>query len=121
MTKTILIVEDDELNMKLYNDILRVQGYVTLQTGDGREALKIAREHRPDLILMDIQLPNISGLEVTKILKEEASLKSIPVVAVTAYAMKGDEERIRQGGCEGYLAKPVSLANFLQTVEAFLG
>ncbi|MBF0095226.1 MAG: response regulator [Alphaproteobacteria bacterium] len=120
MSKTILIVEDNELNMKLFNDLLMAHGYRTLQTKDGREALKMAREHRPDLILMDIQLPEISGLEVTKMLKEDADMKDIPVIAVTAFAMKGDEEKIREGGCEGYIAKPISVANFLQTVAKFL-
>jgi two-component system cell cycle response regulator DivK len=84
------------------------------------EALRLAREHRPDLILMDIQLPEVSGLEVTKWIKEDDDLKSIPVVAVTAFAMKGDEEKIREGGCEAYIAKPISVTSFLQTVAHFL-
>jgi two-component system cell cycle response regulator DivK len=84
------------------------------------EALRLAREHHPDLILMDIQLPEVSGLEVTKWIKEDDNLKSIPVVAVTAFAMKGDEEKIREGGCEAYIAKPISVTNFLETVERFL-
>ncbi len=121
MAKTVLIVEDNELNMKLFHDLLEAHGYNTLETKDGREAMKLAREHRPDLILMDIQLPEVSGLEVTKWIKEDESLKAIPVIAVTAFAMKGDEEKIREGGCEAYLAKPVSVANFLETVEKFLG
>ena len=120
MTKTILIVEDNELYMKLFNDLLEAHGYATLQTKDGIEALKIAREHHPDLILMDIQLPEISGLEVTKWLKEDPDLKGIPVIAVTAFAMKGDEEKIRQGGCEAYLAKPISVTRFIETVGRFL-
>ena len=120
MVKTVLIVEDNELNMKLFHDLLEAQGYATLQTRDGLEALKLAREHHPDLILMDIQLPEISGLEVTKRLKEDDSLRGIPVIAVTAFAMKGDEEKIRQGGCEAYIAKPISVATFLQTVQRFL-
>jgi len=85
------------------------------------EALDIAREHRPDLILMDIQLPEVSGLEVTKWLKEDEALRGIPVVAVTAFAMKGDEEVIRQGGCEAYISKPISVTSFLETVRRFLG
>lgn len=121
MAKTILIVEDNDLNMKLFNDLLQAHGYDTLQTKDGREVLGIARENRPDLILMDIQLPEISGLEVTRMLKEDEALKDIPVIAVTAFAMKGDEEKIREGGCEGYIAKPISVAGFLQTVNQFLG
>ena len=122
MPKTVLIVEDNDLNMKLFNDLLQANGYATLQTKDGREALALAlaRSHRPDLILMDIQLPEISGLEITKMLKDDAELKAIPVIAVTAFAMKGDEEKIREGGCEGYIAKPISVANFLQTVGKFL-
>lgn len=120
MSKTILIVEDNELNMKLFHDLLEAQGYGILQTKDGMEALKIARDKRPDLILMDIQLPEVSGLEVTKWIKEDDNLKSIPVIAVTAFAMKGDEEKIREGGCEAYIAKPISVANFLATVQKFL-
>ena len=120
MAKTVLIVEDNDLNMKLFNDLLQANGYATLQTKDGREALDLARTHRPDLILMDIQLREISGLEITKMLKEDEELKNIPVIAVTAFAMKGDEEKIREGGCEGYIAKPISVANFLQTVGKFL-
>ena len=118
--KTILIVEDNELNMKLFNDLLEAHGYATLKTRDGIDALKMAREHHPDLIIMDIQLPEVSGLDVTKWLKEDEKLRHIPVIAVTAFAMKGDEEKIREGGCEAYIAKPISVANFLQTVERFL-
>jgi len=120
MGKTILIVEDNDLNMKLFNDLLQAHGYETLQTKDGREALKMARDNRPDLILMDIQLPEISGLEITRMLKADDELKAIPVIAVTAFAMKGDEEKIREGGCEGYIAKPISVVSFLQTVSKFL-
>jgi two-component system cell cycle response regulator DivK len=119
--KTVLIVEDNELNMKLFHDLLDAHGYRILQTKDGMEALDIAREHHPDLILMDIQLPEVSGLEVTKWLKEDDTLRSIPVVAVTAFAMKGDEEIIRQGGCEAYISKPISVTSFLDTVRRFLG
>ena len=119
-SKKVLIVEDNDLNMKLFNDLLEAHGYNTLQTRDGVEALKLARQHRPDLILMDIQLPEISGLEVTKWLKEDDDLRAIPVIAVTAFAMKGDEEKIRGGGCEAYIAKPISVASFLHTVERFL-
>src|SRR5438046_8689113 len=118
--KTVLIVEDNELNMKLFNDLLEAHGYFTLQTKDGVEALRLARTHRPDLILMDIQLPEVSGLEVTKWLKEDDDLRSIPIIAVTAFAMKGDEEKIREGGCEAYIAKPISVASFMRTVERFL-
>jgi two-component system cell cycle response regulator DivK len=121
MSKTVLIVEDNELNMKLFHDLLEAQGYETLQTREGLQALALAREHRPDLILMDIQLPEISGLEVVKWLKEDEELSSIPVIAVTAFAMKGDEERILEGGCEAYLSKPISVMAFIETVKGFLG
>ena len=121
MPKTILIVEDNELNMKLFNDLLQAHGYNTLQVSDGRAVVEITRAHRPDLILMDIQLPEISGLEITKMLKADDDLRSIPVVAVTAFAMKGDEEVIRQGGCEAYISKPISVAGFLETVRRFIG
>jgi two-component system cell cycle response regulator DivK len=121
MAKTVLIVEDNELNMKLFHDLLDAHGYGTLQTRNGLDALRIAREHRPNLILMDIQLPEISGLEVTKWLKDDEELRDIPVIAVTAFAMKGDEERIRQGGCEAYISKPISIGTFLETVRRYLG
>ena len=120
MSKRILIVEDNDLNMKLFHDLLEVQGYATLQTRDGMEALKLARQHHPDLILMDIQLPEVSGLEVTRWIKADDALTTIPIIAVTAFAMKGDEEKIREGGCEAYIAKPISVTNFLQTVRRFL-
>jgi two-component system cell cycle response regulator DivK len=121
MAKTVLIVEDNELNMKLFNDLLEAHGYLTLKTANGVEAVELARAHHPDLILMDIQLPEVSGLEVTRWLKDDSELASIPIVAVTAFAMKGDEERIREGGCEAYLSKPISVAKFLETVKTYAG
>ena len=121
MPKTVMIVEDNELNMKLFHDLLEAYGYRTIGTGNGLEVPDLARKHRPDLILMDIQLPEVSGLEVTKWLKEDAKLQAIPVVAVTAFAMKGDEERIRESGCEAYLSKPISVPKFIETIRRFLG
>src|SRR5437868_2070351 len=121
MAKTVLIVEDNELNMKLFRDLLEAHGYQTSGTSNGFEALDLVRKLRPDLILMDIQLPQVSGLEVTKWIKDDPELRAIPVVAVTAFAMKGDEERIREGGCEAYLSKPISVAKFIETVRRFLG
>ena len=118
--KRVLIVEDNELNMKLFHDLLEAHGYGTLQTRSGMDALALARDHRPDLILMDIQLPEVSGLEVTRWIKEDPELKSIPVIAVTAFAMKVDEEKIREGGCEDYIAKPISVTKFLEAVQKFL-
>lgn len=121
MPKTVLIVEDNELNMKLFHDLLEAHGYRTIETRNGVEALELARAHMPDLILMDIQLPEVSGLDVTKWLKEDERTRPIPVIAVTAFAMKGDEERIRGGGCEAYLSKPISVSKFLETVRHYLG
>ncbi len=118
--KKVLIVEDNELNMKLFNDLLEAQGYQVIQTRDGLSALDLAREHKPDLILMDIQLPEVSGIDITKWLKEDDELKEIPVVAVTAFAMKGDEEKIRESGCQGYISKPISVVSFLQAIDGFL-
>lgn len=121
MPKKVLIVEDNELNMKLFSDLLEAHGYETVGTNNGLNALDLAREHSPDLILMDIQLPEVSGLEVTKWLKDDDELSSIPVIAVTAFAMKGDEERIREGGCEAYMSKPISISVFIETIRGFLG
>lgn len=121
MPKTVLIVEDNDLNMKLFNDLLEAHGYATLKTRLGLEGLELARSHNPDLILMDIQLPEVSGMDVIKLLKEDDELKSIPVIAITAFAMKGDEERIRGSGCEGYLSKPISVVKFVETIRNFIG
>ena len=120
LPKLVLIVEDNDLNMKLFRDLLEAHGYRTLHTRDGMEVLDVARAHKPDLILMDIQLPEVSGLEVTRWLKDDAALRSIPVIAVTAFAMKGDEEKIRAGGCEAYLSKPIAVNEFVTTVKGFL-
>lgn len=117
----VLIVEDNELNMKLFNDLLEAHGFEPLQTRNGMDAMSIAREHRPALILMDIQLPEVSGLEVTRWLKDDPDLCDIPVVAVTAFAMKGDEERIKSGGCEAYISKPISIVGFIETVRRYAG
>jgi len=121
MAKKILIVEDNELNLKLFNDVLEAHGYETLETREGLKAIDLARAHNPDLILMDIQLPEVSGLEVTKWLKEDDELRKIPVIAVTAFAMKGDEEKIRDGGCEAYISKPISVSHFIKTIDRILG
>lgn len=120
MTKTVLIVEDNELNMKLFRDLLEAHGIATIETRNGMDVLEIARTRRPDLILMDIQLPEVSGLDVTKWLKGDEGLKHIPVIAVTAFAMKGDEEKIREGGCEDYISKPISVSRFLEVIQLHL-
>jgi two-component system cell cycle response regulator DivK len=119
--RTILVVEDNELNMKLFHDLLCAHGYKVLKAGDGVAGLQLAREHHPDLIVMDIQLPGeISGLDVTRSLKEDDDLKSIPIVAVTAFAMKGDDKRIRDAGCDGYIPKPISATGFLKSIKEYL-
>jgi two-component system cell cycle response regulator DivK len=118
--KTVLVVEDNELNMKLFNDLLETQGYRVVQARTGPEALAAARRFSPDLILMDIQLPEISGLQVTQEILKDPALADVPIIAITAFAMKGDEERIRAGGCRDYIAKPISVAAFLEKVKRYL-
>ena len=120
MTQKILVVEDNELNLKLFCDLLRAHGYEAEPVRDGREAVERARAFAPDLIVMDIQMPYVSGLELIEQIKAEAALKSIPIMAVTAYAAKGDEERIRDAGAEGYVSKPISVMRFVEAVAALL-
>jgi len=120
MPKTVLVVEDNELNMKLFHDLLEAHGIDTVQTRDGNAVLDLARKHKPDLILMDIQLPEVSGLDVTRWLKKDSELKGIPIIAVTAFAMKGDEQKIREGGCEDYISKPISVSHFMDVVNKYL-
>jgi two-component system cell cycle response regulator DivK len=118
--KTILLVEDNELNTKLFRDLLLSKGHRVIDTREGKEAMRIAKSEQPNLILMDIQLPEISGLDLIKMLKLEDTTKNIPIIAVTAFAMKGDEERIRQSGANDYLAKPISVGSFLGKVQSYL-
>ena len=117
----ILVVEDNDKNRKLVRDVLTAKGYRLVEAETGEDGVRLGREQNPALVLMDIQLPEVSGLEVTKWLKDDPELKAIPVVAVTAFAMKGDEERIREGGCEAYLSKPISVGKFIETIRHFLG
>jgi two-component system, cell cycle response regulator DivK len=119
--KTVMIVEDNELNMRLFRDLLTAFGYRTVETRDGLNALDLAKTEKPDLILMDIQLPHVSGLDVTRWMKADDETAAIPIIAVTAFAMRGDEERIREGGCQGYLSKPITVSSFLGTVRQFIG
>ncbi len=119
--KKVMIVEDNELNMKLFNDLLQAQGYSTVQNMDGRDISKLVRQNRPDLIIMDVQLPGVSGIELMRMLKADPEIKHIPILAVTAFAMKGDEEKIMESGCDGYLSKPISIPVFLETIAKFLG
>ena len=119
--KRILIVEDNELNMKLLNDVLEAYGYDIVKTDSGSAVLGLARQHRPDLVLMDIQLPDISGLDAVRQLKADPLTETIPVLAVTAFAMAGDERKALESGCDGYIAKPIMLREFLAMIEKFLG
>lgn len=119
--KTVLICEDNELNAKLFRDLLLSRGHRILETREGMEAIRLARTERPNLILMDIQLPEISGFEVIKMMKDDAELLAIPIIAITAFAMKGDEEKIRLSGCDDYLAKPISVGTFLSVTGKYLG
>lgn len=120
MNKKILIVEDNDLNLKLFRDLLEANGYDTYETKEGIEAISLTRNVMPDLIIMDIQLPEISGLDITKKIKADGQISHIPVVAVTAFAMKDDEEKIMAAGCEAYLSKPIAIDDFLKTIRSFL-
>ena len=120
MAKNVLIVEDNELNMKLFKDVLSLQGYGCLTSRDGRDTVDLVRKYHPDLILMDINLPDVSGFELAQKLKADGSCKGIPIIAVTAFAMKGDEERVVESGCDSYMTKPVVLDQFLAAVRRYL-
>jgi two-component system cell cycle response regulator DivK len=118
--KKIFIVEDNDLNLKLFKDLLEANGYVVGHTQNGFEAYGAIFETRPDLILMDIQLHGISGFDIIKQLKSSGELKDIPVIAVTAFAMKDDKEKIMTSGCEAYIAKPISIGPFIEKVKEFV-
>ena len=120
-TKRILIVEDNELNMKLLHDVLEAHGYEIIPSHQGSTAIHLAHQHRPHLILMDLQLPDISGLEAARRLKDAAETRDIPIIAVTAFAMVGDERKTLESGCDAYIAKPIMLREFLETVQSFIG
>lgn len=120
MTKVILIVEDEPKNMTLLRDLLNVSGYTTIDATDGKQSVELAKAKKPDLILMDIQMPAMDGLEATRILKADATTSNIPVLAVTSYAMKGDEDKIFKAGCNGYIAKPYNIQELLKEVAKYL-
>ena len=120
MAKKVLVVEDNELNLRLFCDLLRAHDYDAEGVRDGREALDRARAFEPDLIVMDIQMPHVTGLELTEAIRAEDGLKAIPIMAVTAYAGKGDEERIRAAGADAYVSKPISLLRFIECVEVLI-
>ena len=119
MGKTILIVEDEPRNLKLFRDLLQRFGFVTVEATDGEQCVELARTRKPDLILMDIMMPKMDGLEATRLLKADAETKHIPIIALTSYAMKGDRERTLAAGCDEYIAKPVDIQELLEAVERF--
>jgi two-component system, cell cycle response regulator DivK len=116
----ILVVEDNEMNMRLFCDILQVRGYETVRAYSGTAALELAAANKYQLIIMDMQLPDMSGLEVTRTIKENRLLNRVPILAVTAFAMKGDEEKILAGGCDAYTPKPIIVTEFLNLVERMI-
>ncbi len=120
MAKVILIVEDEQKNLKLIRDLLQKFGYTTIEATDGKQGVELAKTRRPDLILMDVQMPVMDGLEATRILKADATTKNIPIVVLTSYAMKGDKERILEAGCNEYLSKPIDIRELLKTVAKYL-
>ena len=120
MAKKVLVVEDNELNLKLFSDLLRAHGYAVEPVRDGREAVARTRAFAPDLIVMDIQMPYVTGYELIVELKEDAELAAVPVMAVTAYAGRDDEDRIRAAGAAAYVSKPISLARFMETVRGLI-
>jgi two-component system cell cycle response regulator DivK len=117
MAKKVLIVEDNPLNARLFHDLLEANGYETIQVDNANDALRLAHQHLPNLVLMDIQLPEISGVTLINWFKNDEFLKEIPIIAVTAFAMKGDEEKILDQGCKAYIAKPISVVDFIKTVN----
>lgn len=120
MTATLLIVEDNKSNMKLLCDLLHSLDYKTVCSEDGQDAVHLAKIHNPDIILMDIVLPGMSGLEYTKIFKADDDLKQVPIIAVTALAMKGDQEKVLAAGCDAYISKPIQIQLFKKTISDFL-
>ena len=118
--KIILIVEDDPKNLKLFRDILQFKGYVAIEATDGQQAVALAKEHKPDLILMDMQLPVMDGIEATKIIKHNETIKETIIIALTANAMPGDKKRMLEAGCHDYISKPVHIPDFLKNVAGYL-
>jgi len=118
--RTILVVEDNALNMKLVRSLFKMSKYAIIEAVDAETGIQLARECRPDLILMDIQLPGIDGLSATRIIKEDPSLKNVKILALTSYAMEGDDKKAREAGCDGYIIKPIDTKNFLKTIDTFL-
>ena len=118
--KLILVIEDNALNMKLIKSLLQLGDYDVAEASDAESGIELAKKHKPDLILMDIQLPGMDGLHATQIISKNPELKEIPVVAITSYAMHGDEQKARSAGCIGYITKPINTRNFLEALEGYL-
>jgi CheY-like chemotaxis protein len=118
--KRVLVIEDNELNMKLVRSLLQIGKYQVVEAPDAETGIRMAQEHHPALILMDIQLPGMDGLSATRLLKQDGDLKEIPVVALTSYAMQGDDEKALEAGCTGYIAKPINTRTFLDTLEKYM-
>lgn len=118
--KCILVIEDNELNMKLFKTLLEIGNYQVLEAINAETGIQLTRKHRPDLVLMDIQLPGMDGLSATRIIKEDSAIKDIPVVAITSYAMQGDEQKAIEAGCAGYMSKPIDTRSFVETISQFL-
>ena len=116
----ILIVEDNEMNMRLFSDLLKSKGYDVFECFEGKKALQTTKKIKPDLILMDIQMPEVDGLTATKMIRQTPGIAKTKIIAVTAFAMEGDSERILAGGCDGYISKPISIVPFFKTVEEIL-
>jgi CheY-like chemotaxis protein len=119
-SRTILVIEDNDLNMKLVKSLLKLGKYTALEAMDAETGIRLARESKPDLILMDIQLPGMDGLTATRVLKQDATLEGIPIIALTSHAMEGDEQKARDAGCTGYISKPIDTRSFLQSIERYL-
>ena len=120
MRKSVLVVEDNELNMKLLQHLLTVGEYQVLKATTAEEGLALARENRPDIILMDVQLPGMNGLDATRLIKADPAMCTIPVVALTSFAMSGDEQKAYDAGCRGYITKPISTRTFLQDLSVYI-
>jgi len=118
--KSVLVIEDNRLNMKLVRALLKIGDYRILEAINAETGIRLTREHRPDLVLIDIQLPDMDGLKATRIIKDDPAMKDIPVVAITSYAMQGDEEKAFEAGCAGFITKPIDTRNFLETISQFI-
>ena len=118
--KTVLIIEDDNLNMKLVKTLLKIGKYQILEATEAETGIQLSREHHPDLILMDLQLPGMDGLEATRTIKKDTTTTNIPIVALTAHAMEGDEQKVMAAGCQGYIPKPIDTKSFLNSINQYL-